>query len=104
MVPDLPGPNVDWTEILELQQSWVRINGYKAADGSSYDESPDTLLSTGLFDNGTGEIGGDVANPICLVSCHLTNKFISDNNLDKEPVGWFDGGRMCIDCHTRLPR
>ncbi|WP_158414031.1 CxxxxCH/CxxCH domain c-type cytochrome [Geoalkalibacter subterraneus] len=104
MVPDLPGPNVDWTEILELQQSWVRINGYKAADGSSYDESPDTLLSTGLFDNGTGEIGGDVANPTCLVSCHLTNKFISDNNLDKEPVGWFDGGRMCIDCHTRLPR
>ncbi|WP_305042337.1 CxxxxCH/CxxCH domain c-type cytochrome [Geoalkalibacter sp.] len=104
IVPDLPGPNPDWTEIPELQQSWVRVNGYKAADGSSYDESPDTLYNTGIFDNGAGEIGGTPANPTCLVSCHLTNKFLSDNNLDKDPVGWSSGTRSCIDCHTRLPK
>ncbi len=104
IVPDIPGANSNWTEIPELRQSWVRINGYKADDGSSYDESPDTLLNTGIFDNGSGANGGTAANPTCLVSCHLINQTISDGNLDKEPVGWADGGRMCIDCHTRLPK
>ena len=97
-------PTSFWTDIEELNQSWIRTNGYKADDGSSYDESPDTLYNTGVFDNGSGSIGGSAANPTCLVSCHLINQTIADNSLDKEPVGWADEGRMCIDCHTRLPK
>lgn len=97
-------PTSDWTDIEELSQSWVRYNGYKANDGSSYDESPDTLYNTGIFDNGSGSNGGTADNPTCLVSCHLTNQTISDDNLDKEPAGWADGGQMCSDCHTLLPQ
>jgi hypothetical protein len=97
-------PTSFWTDIEELNQSWIRTNGYKADDGSSYDESPDTLYNTAVFDNGLGSIGGSAANPTCLVSCHLINQTIADNSLDKEPVGWADEGRMCIDCHTRLPK
>ncbi len=89
----------DITQIEELNISWNRINGHKASDGSSYDESPDTLDNTAVYDNTT-----DPANPTCIVTCHLMNQSLVDNRLDKEPVTWTGGGMMCIDCHTRLPR
>ncbi|BCR05571.1 c-type cytochrome [Desulfuromonas versatilis] len=89
----------DITDVEELNVSWNRPNGYKSADGLSYDESPDTLFNTGIYDNTT-----DPANPTCIVSCHLMTQTLVDTRLDKEPVGWAEGGRMCIDCHTRLPK
>lgn len=91
-------PTAEWTNVEELKIAWVRHNGYKRADGASYDESPDTLLNSGVYNN------TNPANPTCIVTCHLMNQNLVDTRLDKEPVGWTDGGRMCIDCHTRLPR
>jgi len=84
----------------ELGNNWVRVGGYKAASGTSYDESPDTLANLAK-PVGQGGLGGfDPGNKTCQISCHLWEA----GRVDKIPAKWDGGAIMCIDCHTRLPQ
>jgi predicted CxxxxCH...CXXCH cytochrome family protein len=98
-------------DVPELSINWERQNGYKAPDGSSYDEAPTTLFDyvggDGSY-NTTTMYGYNPATMTCQISCHLWE----DNRVDKYPVHWYENSRhnpdtskhlMCIDCHTRLP-
>jgi hypothetical protein len=75
----------------ELGNNWVRVNGYKAANGSSYDETTSTLDAMTNFNS---------TNKTCTTACHLWEA----GRVDKVPVNWTGGEIMCIDCHTRLPK
>jgi predicted CxxxxCH...CXXCH cytochrome family protein len=103
-----------WTKTSELTNNWVRFNGFKALDGSSYDEQPDTLhnMATAYY---AAENPGDptpeenyysTAEKTCMISCHLWEA----GRVDKAPVHWVDNATdgsaplMCIDCHSRLPK
>jgi hypothetical protein len=99
-------------DVPELSINWTRNNGYKAPDGSSYDESPTTLFDyvggDGTY-NATTMYGYNSTTMNCQISCHLWE----DGRVDKYPVHWVDNSRwgddsskhiMCIDCHTRLPK
>ncbi len=94
----------DIFDVSELSSNWSRMNNYKLPDGSSFDESPDTLF------NMSATYGGyNAATMTCMVSCHLWE----EGRVDKYPVHWYENSRhnpdlskhlMCIDCHTRLPK
>jgi hypothetical protein len=109
----------DIFDVPELTNNWVRMNSYKLPDGSSYDESPDTLANMsanygGWTDTAVTRYSGqpeEMTQPAgtCLISCHLWEK----GRVDKQPVYWYENSRhnpdtskhlMCIDCHTRLPK
>ena len=79
------------TNVPELGNNWVRKNGYKAPDGSSYDEQPDVLYNMATWNS---------EDKTCLVSCHLWEA----GRVDKVPAKWDGGAIMCIDCHSRLPK
>jgi len=106
----------DLFDVLELSNNWTRTNSYKQADGSSFDESPDTLANLAASYGGWtttdvvryAGLPEEMTQPArtCLVSCHLWEK----GRVDKYPVHWDDNSIhgpqpiMCIDCHTRLPK
>ena len=89
------------SDVPELADNWVRVNGYKQADGSSYEEPPQTLAAMASMHGGWNS--GDKT---CMISCHLWES----GRVDKYPVDWIDNSRygaqtlMCIDCHSRLPK
>jgi predicted CxxxxCH...CXXCH cytochrome family protein len=91
----------DLFDIPELSENWNRIGGYKANDGSSYDEQPDTLYNMASLHG-----GWDAPTKTCQISCHLWET----GRVDKYPAHWIDNSIhgaqpiMCIDCHTRLPK
>jgi predicted CxxxxCH...CXXCH cytochrome family protein len=80
----------DLADVPEIGNNWTRVGGYKALDGSSYDEQPDTLDNMGIWDS---------IDQTCQISCHLWEA----GRVDKVPSQWHGGTVMCIDCHTRLP-
>ncbi len=118
----------DLFDVPELANNWVRHDAdgdgntvtdpddYKAADGASFDESPDTLANMAADYGGwtTTDVVRYSGQPeemtqparTCLISCHLWEK----GRVDKYPVHWDDNSIhgtqpiMCIDCHTRLPK
>lgn len=75
----------------ELGNNWVRVNGYKGANGLSYDETTSTLDVMTNFNS---------TDKTCTTACHLWEA----GRVDKVPVQWTGGSIMCIDCHTRLPK
>ena len=106
----------DLLDVSEIANNWARVNGYKAADGSSYDVQPDTLANLASSMGGwtTTDVTVYAGQPeemtqparTCLISCHLWEA----GRVDKSPVHWEDNAHdgsaplMCIDCHTRLPK
>lgn len=96
----------------EITQNMIRVNGYKAADGSSYDETKQTLFSNGWWvTTDTVRYSGqpeEITQPAntCMVSCHLWKP----GHLDKRPVHWRDHSQYgaepvsCLDCHTEIPK
>ena len=91
----------DLADVPEIADNWSRIGGYKADDGSSYDEQPKTLDQMAI-DHG----GWDAPSKTCMISCHLWET----GRVDKYPAHWINNSIhgsqpiMCIDCHTRLPK
>lgn len=81
----------DLADVTEISNNWTRISGYKAVDGTSYDEQPGTLDSLSTWNS---------VDKTCTTSCHLWE----ENRVDKVPAAWGAGSIMCIDCHTRLPK
>jgi predicted CxxxxCH...CXXCH cytochrome family protein len=95
-LPYAPGtPTAAWTNIAELNLNWTRYNGYKANNGSSYDEQP-----LPLDQMAAAQGGWNSADKTCQISCHLWEA----NRVDKIPAKWDGGAILCIDCHTRLPK
>ena len=88
-------------DVPELSENWVRVNGYKVNDGSSYDEQPQTLDAMATMHG-----GWDAPSKTCMISCHLWEA----GRVDKYPAHWINNSIhgpqpiMCIDCHTRLPK
>jgi hypothetical protein len=91
----------DIADVPEVTNNWSRVNNYKQNDGSSYDESPDTLRNMA-----TAYGGWNSTEKTCMISCHLWEA----GRVDKYPIDWIDNSIhgpqpiMCIDCHTRLPK
>ncbi len=79
------------SDVPELGNNWTRVNGYKANDGISFDEQPNTLDNMATWNS---------TDKTCTVSCHLWET----GRVDKVPVKWDGGAIMCIDCHSRLPK
>lgn len=119
VVPDTPQQG--WTLTTELTSNWYRFNGYKEPDGSSYDETKESLhqMAADYWDAEAGNNFADPAKPeedyyqtgikTCLVACHLWES----GRVDKIIPHWVNDSQanptvserlMCIDCHTRLPK